>query len=68
EKMIKEYCMGEHIYANENENELVMNNLYNDTAKLISSLSSVMQKVESDLNEFESISKKTVKEYLNEVL
>ena len=68
DKMLTEYCMGEHIYAKEHEYEDTMDKLYEDTAKLISSLSSTMQKVEKDLGEFESISKKRVGEYLNEVL
>lgn len=68
EKMVNEYCMGENIYAKENEQETTMNRLYDETTQLIASLSSVMEKVEKDLGEFESISKKTVGEYLNEVL
>ncbi len=68
EKMITEYSMGENIYPKENEKENVMNALYDDTSKLISSLSKVIQKIEADLNEFESITKKRVKEYIDEVL
>ena len=68
EKMLNEYCMGENIYPKEHEIEITMNSIYDDTAKLIESLSSVMQKVEKDLNEFESISKNTAMEYIDEVL
>ncbi|QFR49215.1 AAA family ATPase [Sulfurimonas lithotrophica] len=68
EKMINEYCMGENIYASDNEKETTMNKLYENVSKLLSSLSSVMQRVEGDLNEFESISKRKVKEYLDEIL
>lgn len=68
DKMIVDYSMGKGIYPNENEKIEMMSQLYDDTAKLISSLSVVMQKVESDLGEFESISKKRVKEYIDEVL
>jgi len=67
-KMIDDYSMGKGIYPSESEKIDMMNYLYDDTQKLISSLASVMQKVESDLGEFESISKKTVREYINEVL
>jgi len=68
EKMLYEYSMGEEIYTKDGEKEKKINELYNDTAKLISSLPTVIQKIEDDLNEFESISKKAVKEYIDEVL
>jgi len=68
EKMLYEYSMGEEIYTKDGEKEKKINELYNDTTKLISSLPTVIQKIEDDLNEFESISKKAVKEYIDEVL
>jgi ATP-dependent metalloprotease FtsH len=68
EKMIYEYSMGEHIYPKDGEKEAVIDKLYSQTAKLISSLASVSQKIESELYEFESISKQSVKEYIDEVL
>ncbi len=67
-KMIDEYSMGKGIYPSQSEKVDMMNYLYDDTSKLISSLSSVMQKIERELNEFESISKKKVREYIDEVL
>jgi len=68
QKMLYEYCMGENIYPKEDEKEKMMNLLYEDTLKLIGSFSTVMKRVQENLNESESITKQTVKEYLDEIL
>jgi ATP-dependent metalloprotease FtsH len=68
EKMVDEYSMGEGIYSRDNENVEMMDAIYKQTAELIVSLSSVVQKIEAELNEFESITKHRVKEYIDEVL
>ena len=66
--MLNEYGMGSSLIKTENEDELVMNRLYNECKELINAMSEVMEKVEKVLYERESISKDEVLKYLNEVL
>ena len=67
-KMIKEYGMGSSLIARDNEEEILMKKLYDETRNLLESLQSVMLYVESVLNERESITKVDVKKKLDEVL
>ncbi len=67
-KMLKDYGMGSSLIYSQEEEEIVMRELYNSTKKLIESKTHVMQKIEKILNERESITKLEVQEYLNEIL
>lgn len=68
EKMITEYGMGSSLMASENEKEILMKRLYEETRNLLESMQSVIKYVESVLNERESITKADVKKKLNEIL
>jgi ATP-dependent metalloprotease FtsH len=67
-KMIDEYGMGSTIIAQSNEHEILLKRLYEETKVLVDSLNQVMQQVESELREYESITKKEVKSYIDAVL
>ncbi|MBE0514179.1 ATP-dependent metallopeptidase FtsH/Yme1/Tma family protein [Sulfurimonas sp.] len=66
--MIAEYGMGSSLIASENEKEILMKRLYEETRNLLESMQSVIKYVESVLNERESITKADVKKKLNEIL
>lgn len=66
--MLNEYGMGSSLIKTQNEEELVMNRLYDECKELIDSMGEVMKKVEQVLHERESISKDEVLKYINEVL
>lgn len=66
-KMISEYGMGQSLMKTPQEEELLMNKLYNECKDLISTLSSVMDKIENVLAERESITKDEVLKYINEI-
>ncbi|MDT8338972.1 MAG: ATP-dependent metallopeptidase FtsH/Yme1/Tma family protein, partial [Sulfurimonas sp.] len=66
--MITEYGMGSSLMASENEKEILMKRLYEETRNLLESMQSVIKYVESVLNERESITKADVKKKLNEIL
>lgn len=68
ERMIQEYGMGSSLIASEQEKEIMMKKLYDETRNLLESLQNVMKYVEGVLNERESITKADVKKQLNEVL
>ena len=68
QKMVDEYGMGEGIIALKDESNMLSQRLYGETKELLSSLSGVMNKVEDELRESESITKHGVKVYLDEVL
>lgn len=67
-KMLKEYGMGRTLMISQNEEEMLMNKLYNESKELIISMQVVMSKVEKVLHERESITKNEVKKYIDEVL
>jgi cell division protease FtsH len=66
--MLNDYGMGGSLIAHEREEEVLMQRLYDETKALMESIRGVIQKVERVLYERESISKKEVREYLDEVL
>jgi len=66
-RMCQEYGMGTSIIPEENEEELMLKRLYEETKALLEALAPVMQNVESVFQECESITKERVKEYMNEV-
>ena len=68
EKMISEYGMGSSLIASENEKEILMRKLYDETRNLLESLQNIMKYVEDVLNERESITKSEIKKRLDEVL
>jgi ATP-dependent Zn protease len=68
EKMISEYGMGSSLIASENEKEILMRKLYDETRNLLESLQNSMKYVEDVLNERESITKSEIKKRLDEVL
>jgi ATP-dependent metalloprotease FtsH len=68
DKMICEYGMGSSLIANENEKEILMKRLYDETRNLLESLQDTIKYVESVLNEKESITKSEVKKKLDEIL
>jgi ATP-dependent Zn protease len=65
--MIAEYGMGSSLMASENEKEILMKRLYEETRNLLESLQGVIKYVESVLNERESTTKTDVKKKLNEI-
>ncbi len=67
-KMLNEYGMGTALISHEREDEVLMQRLYKETRALIESMDGVMQKVQKVLYERESITKREVLEYINEVL
>lgn len=67
-RMVEEYGMGDSLIANDREPEVIMNRLYSETKVLLESLMDVLNKVESVLNERESITKVDVKKLIDEVL
>jgi cell division protease FtsH len=68
EKMISEYGMGSSLIVSENEKEILMRKLYDETRNLLESLQNSMKYVEDVLNERESITKSEIKKRLDEVL
>jgi len=68
DKMIQDYGMGSSLIPSENEKEILMKKLYDETRNLLESMQSVMVYVENVLNERESITKAEVKKRLNEIL
>ena len=68
EYMLNDYGMGESLIKSKNEEEILMNRLYNECKASIESMNDVMNKVESVLYERESITKSEVRKYLDEIL
>jgi len=66
-KMSQEYGMGATLFASQNEQETLLEQLYEETKKLLISMEDVLEKVEAVLFEKESITKEEVKIYINEV-
>ena len=54
-KMINEYGMGSSLISNENESEVLMNRLYDETKHLLGSMLDTISSVEAVLYERESI-------------
>ena len=67
-KMLKEYGMGASLLYHEDEEEVSMRKLYDDTKRLLESHPLVMKNIEKELSEKESVTKERVKGFLNEVL
>jgi ATP-dependent metalloprotease FtsH len=67
-KMVEEYGMGTSLITKEDEEDMIMKQLYDETEVLLKSMLSVIDKVESVLYERESITKTEVKKYIDEVL
>lgn len=67
-KMLQEYGMGEGLISKGDDNQALINKLYNETKVLIKSMSSAINAVEAVLNERESISKIDVKKEIDAVL
>ncbi|MEA3228795.1 MAG: AAA family ATPase, partial [Campylobacterota bacterium] len=65
-KMLNEYGMGKSLISSENEQEILMNKLYEDTKIFLESMDKVMDKVQRILYEKESITKAEVKEFIDE--
>ena len=66
-KMCEEYGMGSSLLPDKNEQKLLLKRVYEECSVLLESLLDILKKVESILLERESISKKEVKGYLDEV-
>lgn len=66
--MLEDFGMGSSLIAYENEQEVLMQKMVEETEVLLKSMQSVLSKVEAVLLERESITKMEVKRYLNEVL
>ena len=66
-RMCQDYGMGSTLIPEINEQKLLLERLYNECKALLVSLLSVIQNIEAVLLERESITKKDVKEFINEV-
>ena len=66
--MLQEYGMGSSVISIKEEEQLLMDRLYNETKTLLESMNDVLGKVENVLNERESISKDDVKKEIDAVL
>ncbi len=67
-KMLNDYGMGSSLIAGEREDEILMQRLYDETRALMKSMEAVTTKVRKVLYERESVTKREVTEYLNEIL
>ena len=67
-KMVNDYGMASYLIKNDNEEELMIGKLYTETGTFLESVQTVMNSVENILYENESITKKSVKAYLDEIL
>jgi ATP-dependent metalloprotease FtsH len=67
EKMCNEYGMASSLLPSQDEQELILERLYNEVKDLLLSLQELVKEIEDVLYERESISKDEVKKYLNEV-
>jgi len=64
DRMLKNYGMGSSLLYNEDEKEVVIRKLFDDTKRLIEDNPLVMSKIEAELSEKESITKDVVKGFL----
>lgn len=67
-KMIYEYGMGSSLIATEDEEEKIMQRLYDETKDLVHSSKDILERVQQILYEKESITKEEVKEIVDELL
>ena len=67
-KMILEYGMGDSLIPKENEQETLMNKLYEETKKLLQTMELAQTNIEEILNERESITKADVKLEIDRVI
>jgi ATP-dependent metalloprotease FtsH len=65
-KMIYDYGMGKSLIASEDEEEKIIQHLYDETKLLVESMQEVLEDVQRILYEQESITKDRVKEIINE--
>jgi ATP-dependent metalloprotease FtsH len=66
-KMCQEYGMGTSLLPDDDEQEIILKRLYEETIGLLESLTEVIRNVESVLLERESITKEEVKKYINAI-
>ncbi len=66
-KMVNEYGMSSTLIENSDEQEIMMRKLYTDTGAFLESVNAIIDNVEKDLYEDESITKKSIKAYLDEI-
>jgi len=67
-KMCNEYGMASTLLPDANEQKMILEKLYTECEALLLSMKDVLESIESVLYERESITKKDVTKYLNEVL
>lgn len=63
-KMTNEYGMGDEIFLSSTQDVVLLNRLFNETKKLLSSLDNVMNIVKDELRVYESISKEFIKKLI----
>lgn len=63
-KMTSEYGMGDDIFSSEGQDIMLLNRLFLETKKLLSSLDGVMSIVKDELRTYESISKEFIKKHI----
>ncbi len=66
--MLEKYGMGGSLISKENEKEMVIDKLYNETKTFLESMEVVMHNIERVLIERESINKSEVKKFIDEIL
>jgi len=67
-KMIYEYGMGSSLIASQEEEEKILQRLYDETKSLVHSSKDILEKIQQILYEKESITKEEVKEIVDELL
>jgi ATP-dependent metalloprotease FtsH len=67
-KMVLEYGMGSSLVADEKEQEVLLKRLSDETTVLLQKFENVIAVIESELREYESVTKPEVKKYLDAVL
>jgi len=67
QKMCNDYGMGSSLIASSNEQQDILNRLYNECSKLLVSMPTVLEKIERVFYERESITKDEVKKLINEI-
>jgi len=66
--MLEDYGMGSALIVKDEEKEILINRLYNETKTFLESMDLAIKKIEAVLLERESISKREVKKFIDEVL
>jgi len=67
DKMILEYGMGNSLIGKDNEQETLMNKLYEQTKDLLQTMQDAVKNIENELSERESITKVDVKKFIDKV-